>query len=294
MAIYNAHGNELLYVYDADRNELDYAYDENGMIIYAKTPSQDDSDDAYISGRTLLFEDKFETINTNNWGFELGRVRNSELQYYTNDGNNVEITEDNELCITAKRENYVNAQWTSASLTSFGKKEFKYGRFEAKIKFPSVTGSFPAFWTLGNRLILHYYADGTWMTHDSGNWPYCGENDIIEFYGARVTSGAYYSETDQQGVGQVSLARIFRTIDLTQYHIYAIEWTATSMTYYIDGVQTATFEITNAMAHAFREPHYIILNLAVGAAGGTPASSTTEMKMYVDWVRVYAPLDNAS
>jgi beta-glucanase (GH16 family) len=39
-------------------------------------------------------------------------------------------------------------------------------------------------------------------------------------------------------------------------------------------------------------PQYILIDLAVGKAGGTPADSTNEMKMYVDWVRVYAPLSN--
>ena len=201
MSVYNANGNPLSSVYDAQGNELDYAYDVEGNLIYTRLPPDDDYDDSYISGRTLVFEDKFKTIDTNNWGFELGRVRNNELQYYTNNGNNVEITQDNELCITAKRENYVNATWTSASLTSFGKKEFKYGRLEAKIKFPKVAGAFPAFWTLGTQLVLQYYEDGTWMTHASGNWSYCGENDIVEHYRGdtnQITCGAYYSETDEQ------------------------------------------------------------------------------------------------
>jgi beta-glucanase (GH16 family) len=295
MGVYDTKAEPLSAVYDASGNELDYAYDVESNLVYSKAPSQDDSDDAYISGRTLLFEDKFETINTNNWGFELGRVRNNELQYYTNNGNNVEITENKELCITAKRESYVNADWTSASLTSFGKKEFRYGRLEAKIKFPKIAGAFPAFWTLGTQLVLRYYADGTWMTHASGNWPYCGENDIVEHYAGgtdQVTCGAYYSETDQQGVGKVSVGRVNRNIDMSQYHVYAVEWTETSMTYYLDGVQWSQFAITDAMAQSFRASHYIILNLAVGASGGTPASSTNEMKMYVDWVRVYAPLES--
>ena len=293
MAIYDKNGNPINSVFNAEGNELEYAYDKSGTVIYTKTPSQDDTDDPYISGRTLLFEDNFTSINPNNWGFELGRVRNNELQYYTNNGNNVEITADNELCITAKRENYVNADWTSASLTSFGKKEFQYGRFEAKIKFPKISGSFPAFWTLGNTLVLHYYADGTWMTHDSGNWAYCGENDIVEHFGNSdyVSVGAYYSETDQQNIGTVSIGRKNNNrIDTTQYHIYAVEWTETRMTYYIDGVEVSSFEITNSMANAFRIPHYMIINHAVGASGGSPAATTNEIKMYVDWVRVYAPL----
>lgn len=245
-----------------------------------------------ISGRTLLFEDNFASFNSENWGFELGRVRNNELQYYTNDGSNIEITADNELCITAKRVNHVNAEWTSASLTSFGKKEFQYGRFEARIKFPQIEGAFPAFWTLGNSYVMHYYDDGTWMTTDSGTWPYCGENDIIEHYSgssSQVTCGAFYSATPDGT--KVEVGRVYQTIDMSEYHIYACEWTASQITYYIDGIQWSTFPITSDMDYSFRNPHFMILNLAVGSSGGTSITSTDEMKMYVDWVRVYAPLD---
>lgn len=293
MAIYDADGNQLYACYDADGNELEYAYDADGTVIYTRHQSDDDTDDPYISGRILLFEDKFEYINTNNWGFELGRVRNSELQYYTNNGNNVSITEDNELCITAKRENYVNAEWTSASLTSKGKKEYKYGRFEAKIKFPQIAGAFPAFWTLGIGYDPQYHADGSWMTNTGERWAYCGENDIVEHFTGesnRVTCGAFYYPTNTPG--NTSVGRVYKNIDLNEYHVYACEWTETLMTYYIDDVQWGQFTITDAMAHSFREKHFILLNLAVGASGGTPADSTAEMKMYVDWVRVYAPLES--
>lgn len=291
MAIYDADGNQLYACYDADGNALSYAYDADGNMIYM---ANDDSDDPYISGRTLLFEDDFTFFDTNNWGFELGRVRNNEYQYYTNNGNNIEITPNNELCIIAKRENYVNATWTSASITSFGKKEFQYGRIEAKLKFPQINGSFPAFWTLGTQLDIHYYADGTWSTHNSGNWAYCGENDIVEQrlgYTDQVTCGAFYSQVDQPNITPVQAGRVNKAIDLSQYHIYACEWTETEMIYYIDGVEWSRFTITDAMAASFRNPHYILIDFAVGGYGHSdPAASVTEMKVYVDWVRVYAPL----
>lgn len=289
--IYGINGSQLLSAYDNNGNFLKYAYGIDGAVVFMKS-HDDDSDDPYISERTLLFEDTFETIDTNNWGFELGRARNNELQYYTNNGNNVAITEDNELCITAKRENYVNAEWTSASLTSKSKKEFKYGRFEVKAKFPKVAGAFPAFWTLGSGYSPQYYADGTWMKNNGERWAYCGENDIVEHYAGnsdRVTCGVFYASSESGSNAQAG--RTYQNIDMSQYHVYACEWTETSMTYYLDGEKWSEFVITDAMAHSFREPHYMILNLAVGASGGTPSSDVTEMKMYVDWVRVYEPLN---
>ena len=45
------------------------------------------------------------------------------------------------------------------------------------------------------------------------------------------------------------------------------------------------------MAGSWQRPMYLILNMAVGSTGGTPAADCTSMKMEVDWVRVYAPVN---
>ena len=47
---------------------------------------------------------------------------------------------------------------------------------------------------------------------------------------------------------------------------------------------------TNDDLQAYRLPMYMILNHAVGSSGGTPLDDVEEMKMYVDWVRIHAPL----
>ena len=38
---------------------------------------------------------------------------------------------------------------------------------------------------------------------------------------------------------------------------------------------------------AFHIPHFILLNQAVAASGGTPDSDCTEITQYVDWVKYY-------
>lgn len=55
---------------------------------------------------------------------------------------------------------------TSSSITTFGKKEFLYGRFEVRARIPVGKGAWPAIWTLGSSM----------------EWPSCGEIDIMEFY----------------------------------------------------------------------------------------------------------------
>ena len=68
-------------------------------------------------------------------------------------------------------------------------------------------------------------------------------------------------------------------------------------TYGLDGEEYkrykwADFDASKVSAYTGNEQMKIKLNLAIGSVGGTPDASTNEMKMYVDWVRVYAPLNS--
>ncbi len=160
-----------------------------------------------------------------------------------------------------------------------------YGRFEAKIKIPQTIGSFPAFWTLGGN-----YEEGNGIT-----WPYCGEIDIMEHKQgyAWTTAGALYrtdlvwDNWDAKDLGRVDSGNIGSFDD---YHIYAMEWTANKLDYYVDDRLIGHSDISDdSQWFMFHQPHYILLNQALGAAGGSVPSNMTEYTMYVDWVRVYAP-----
>ena len=70
--------------------------------------------------------------------------------------------------IEGRKEQYENNEYTSARIYSKGKREFTYGKLEARISLPAGQGTWPAFWTLGNR----------------GSWPNCGEIDIMEHTGS--------------------------------------------------------------------------------------------------------------
>lgn len=77
------------------------------------------------------------------------------------------------------------------------------------------------------------------------------------------------------------------------FHIYEVEWTANSMIFRLDGNITAN----SAFSHnetEFQQPHYILLNLALGGNwyGNTSAASVdlpsgVTKTMEVEWVRWY-------
>jgi beta-glucanase (GH16 family) len=71
-----------------------------------------------------------------------------------------------------------------------------------------------------------------------------------------------------------------KAVDTTQWHNYAVEWTPTGITGYIDGVKT--FTDTNP-AHQPSGSMHQTLQLDWFPDG----SRTTPSQMQVDWVRVY-------
>jgi beta-glucanase (GH16 family) len=244
------------------------------------------SGDGYRPGRTLIWEDDFTgtTLNRANWDYENNYSRPNEVQNYVAGTNNVWV-ENSNLVIKAKRESSNGKEWSSGCIHTDNKREFMYGRFEAKIKIPQTVGSFPAFWTLGGN-----YEEGNGIT-----WPYCGEIDIMEHkYGyAWTTAGALYrtdlvwDNWDAKDLGRVDSGNIGSFDD---YHVYAMEWTANKLDYYVDDRLIGHSDISDdSQWFMFHQPHYILLNQALGAAGGSVPSDMTEYTMYVDWVRVYAP-----
>lgn len=246
------------------------------------------SGDGYRPGRALLWEDDFTgtTLNRDNWDYEDNYSRPNEVQNYVAGTNNVWV-ENSNLVIKAKKEWSNGKEWSSGCIHTDNKQEYMYGRFEAKIKIPQTVGSFPAFWTLGAN-----YEEGNGIT-----WPYCGEIDIMEHKQgyAWTTAGALYrtdlvwDNWDAKDLGRVDSGNIGSFDD---YHIYAMEWTRNKLDYYVDDRLIGHSDISDdSQWFMFHQPHYILLNHALGAAGGSVPSDMTEYTMYVDWVRVYAPED---
>ena len=258
----------------------------NNSATTSFTVTQTIVTDPYREGRTLIWEDDFIGSSlSKNWDYENNYHRPNEVQNYVAGTNNVWV-ENSNLVIKAKRENSNGQSWTSGCIHTNDKQEFMYGRIEAKIKIPQTYGSFPAFWTLGGN-----YDEGYGI-----NWPYCGEIDIMEHKSgaSNITAGAlYHTELlwDRWDVvsnlGRVDSGNIGSYDD---YHIYSLEWTYNKIDYYVDDVLIGHSDISDdSKWFMFHQPHYILLNLAIGASGGTPPTDINEYTMYVDWVRVYAP-----
>ena len=248
--------------------------------------------DGILKDRLLVWHDEFDdsTLDTSKWRYATHNSGGSEQQAYTvGRTENVRI-ENSNLVLEAKKDSYVSGYtWSSGRIDTSGLAGFKYGRLEAKLKYDVVSGAFPAWWTIGT---CAYYPTGTDVhgVHKSKGtqWAQNGEIDMFEGRGtnAEISQGGWYNQDD--GKGNLNMVFGTKTIDASQYHVYAVEWTETTMIAYIDGVETGRKNISDI--ESWHRPMYLILNMAVGSTGGYPADDCTSMKMAVDWVRVYAPV----
>ena len=237
----------------------------------------------------LVWSDEFDgsALDETVWSYNTGGSGwgNNEKQYYTSRPENIRV-QNGMLEIEARKEQYENNEYTSARIMSKSKKTFTYGKMEARIKFPGGKGTWPAFWMMGN----------------TGNWPNCGEIDIIEHIGSQDTRASFALHTVMKnGTKGNNWAKThFFDYPLSaDFHTYGIEWAQEEkegkdvIRFFVDDVQYAEVweeQIDNNDYWPFNKPFFFIINLAIGGnMGGTvdDAIFNQQRIMYVDWVRVW-------
>ncbi|SOE22051.1 Glycosyl hydrolases family 16 [Spirosomataceae bacterium TFI 002] len=255
-----------------------------------------------FEGKKLVWNDEFNIEgkpNPENWSFEEGFKRNNELQWYQEKN---AICENGLLKITAnsvKRDNPTyqegSKDWrysrpaitfTSASIHTRNKKQFQFGTFLIRAKLDSTLGSWPAIWTLGVEK----------------PWPSNGEIDIMELYrvnGEATILGNMAWGTDQAYKAKWDNRKIPLTHFLEQdpdwinkFHIWRMDWTENDIKIFIDGELINEVKLSETINpdgfNPFKQPHYFLLNLAIGGNnGGEPSQETKTIKYEVDYVRVY-------
>ena len=243
------------------------------------------SNDAVEMG--LIWEDDFEgpagsLPDPTRWRFDIGTDwGNAQLEYDTDRPENVSLDGQGHLAIIARKENYRGRQYTSGRINTRDLFEHTYGRFEARIRLPIGKGIWPAFWLLG-------------ANFDEVGWPDCGEIDIMEYRGQEpnIVLGSLHGPGYSGGNALGDRFRLSQGTFNDDFHVFAIEWNPSSITWYVDGVAYQTLEtrdLPDGARWVFDHPFFIILNVAVGGHFVGPPDSTTAFPqtMLVDWVRVY-------
>jgi len=318
-------GKKDAFIFMADRwrpkNPIDGRYIwlpilfENGMPVLKwfdrwnldvfEQVSADYSAPPQLEGYKLVWNDEFNNEGQPDpkiWSYEQGFARNEEYQWYQS-GN--AFCKNGVLTITGKKERVKNldyqagsnnwqknreyAEYTSSSLKTEGKKEFQYGRFEIRARIPTASGAWPAIWTLGTSM----------------EWPSNGEIDIMEYYRIKDvphilantawgTEQRFHAKWDSSATPfSHFLAKDANWAD--KFHIWRMDWDEKYIRLYLDDEllnETSLEETYNGALgknkNPFRQPHYLLLNLAIGGInGGIPDDTAFPLVYEIDYVRVY-------
>lgn len=222
---------------------------------------------------------------------------NNERQAYRMDGKyctvkegalNMNVFRDEHTTVDGKKQPY-----SSARIRTRKRAEWQYGRFEIRAKMPSGQGIWPAVWMLPT--------DSKY-----GTWAACGEIDIIESRGSAVheTTGALHFGGPWPRNQYVAHSYDFPEKNAAEdFHIYAVEWSADEIKWFVDGelCQTRTKDewFTEAAkddpSAPFNQAFHLIINVAVDGrffegtdqrADLLPADAFPQT-LQIDYVRVF-------
>lgn len=250
-------------------------------------------------GMKLVWHDEFNADGPPDlakWNPELGFVRNKDVGLQLYQLANARV-ENGALIISARRERVANpfyqkdsddwrlnrpfADYTSASFNTRGKASWLYGRLEIRAKVDPRMGSWPAFWTIGEK----------------GPWPHGGEIDIMELYGGVLVGNFWWGGakpgTDKRNARVEPMKKILDKDPqwAEKFHTWTLDWDENKLTISLDGELFHAQDISKSVnedgsgRNPFREPQTIILNQAVGH--GDLSKTEFPLVFEVDYVRVF-------
>ncbi|WP_196783675.1 glycoside hydrolase family 16 protein [Flavobacterium hydrophilum] len=222
-------------------------------------------------------------------------MRNQEDQWYQKEN---AYCKDGFLIIEARKENRLNPDFvsktyddwaksrdsikvTSSCLITRGKHSWQYGRFEMRAKIPVGKGMWPAFWTLGIK----------------GNWPANGEIDIMEYYTGKILANACWKSDESKTVWDSATKSLRDFKDKSwsdQFHIWRMDWDSQWIKLYVDDQLLNEISVAESIKYKnqkikpFQQPHYLLVNLAVGGMNGGEFTTDDLPSQYIiDYIRVY-------
>ena len=274
-------------------------------ILACEGEIKETKDDPVISDTSawlLVWFDEFDGagIDDEKWNKLLWRPGwvNNESQAYTDRDTNLFIR-DGKLVIRGLIEpgyagtdysgtDYV-ADFTSGRVNTAGLAGWTYGKFDIRAKLPKGNGSWPAIWMLGSNI-------------STVGWPHCGEIDIMEHVGhddGNIHASIHTTDFNHM-IGTQKSGQVIVPTATDSFHVYSLEWDSTYIRYLInDDPYFFIYNDSNGDENKwpFNNPHYIIVNLAIGGDwGGAQGidNSAFPMEMEVDFIQVFKKSENSN
>lgn len=262
---------------------------------YEQMPVIGDESEIALDGYNLLWHDEFDGDDLDDaiWSREVREVgwTNNELQSYEDSKANVFVSKGALYLKAIQTEENGKKSYTSGKVNSQNKADFQYGKVVARAKVPKGKGLWPAIWMMPKDEDFY------------GQWPKCGEIDIMEVLGDDVIKSyatIHYGEPHAEQQGTYVIENIFKDGTFaSDFHDYSVEWEPGEMRFYVDDVEVLVAndwfsavegEDDKEYPAPFNQPFFVQMNLAVGGNWpGDPDENTDfdNAEFAIDYVRVY-------
>jgi beta-glucanase (GH16 family) len=267
------------------------------VILFSRCSTVKKTVESNDAGQLVFFDDfSGASLDRSKWNVRVtGSTVNNEQQAYVDSSATIYI-ENGALVLQPRfspgftTKEGKKFDFISGRIDSRSKVEFMYGTASARIKLTEGSGLWPAWWILG-----------------TGRWPETGEIDVLEYVGEKDWASAAVHGPGYSGETPFVNRLYFPADnDVTNWHVYAVDWTPDSLVFRYDGIPM--FRVTRPMVEhfgkwVFDNPKFLILNFALGGAypvkingakqpyNGMPASTVeliknNQSKMWVDWVKI--------
>jgi hypothetical protein len=241
----------------------------------------------------MVFDDEFNTLN-------ISPSRKSSSTYNWYPGLLYESTPPPTSEITATS-GVLDLDWNKATGVSNGLydtsiegessngaagKTFRYGYFEARMKWDNVTGAWPAFWMEPVQGIFK-------ATNTAEIDIFEGQGGTNTYYGTLHT----WNGSTQTWYSSPNNFTIPANNDFNAWHIYGILWVPGSgstpgrITWYFDNQEVGSATTTSSNNSLFdQQDFFLILGSQEGpnwTAGNLTGVTASDINLYVDWVHVW-------
>lgn len=242
--------------------------------IPSPTPSPSPNPAALIPGWKLIWWDEFDGPSLDATKWNVVSDAPGGYQHCCMSGNLAAWAPDDvslvggSLRLTTERRSFQGHAYTSGAVSTKGKFNFLYGRLDIRARLPRGNGLWPAFWLLPDvpgSANLPYEVD---VAEALGQWPHT--DFMVAWDGSQRTGYCEYNGPDFSA----------------DYHVFSFIWTASSISWQIDGTQRCSF--TTGVPSTRME---LILNTFIGGSWPVPPDASTVLPQYtdIDYVRVYTP-----
>lgn len=211
---------------------------------------------------TLLWHDEFSNkqLFDSNW-----LVQNASPNHILSSrwSENVKI-KGGKLFLENKKEYRGGKEWTTASIEV--RQLFLYGYFECRLKYAQASGINNSFW---------FYQPIKDNKH-------AFEIDVVEAHYPNKLQNNVHDIGQNNYINVQNPSYYFLQGEINDYHIYALEWSPTTLIFYLDGKIIRKFD--NKFCNS---PAHLVLSTAVIDWAGKITNAIDGTFMVVDYVRVF-------